>query len=147
MARLAHSSPVLRYFQPPPLQSYSGLTLFRASAALIYHGFGNLTAQTKIKGSAPAYSASYNPATNQQYSDCADANGNVFGLASCAGANAYSYDAENRLTAPANAGGMHYSFDSANATGDVVGFFRHIGRDVIRGNLGTPCLHSPWSNP
>ena len=40
-----------------------------------YDGFGNLTAQNVIAGSAPSFSATPNPATNQIWSS--DANGNT----------------------------------------------------------------------
>ena len=57
-----------------------------------YDGFGNLTQQTVTKGTAPSLSVSYDPATNRQTGECADANGNLCG-------NSYSYDVENRLVA------------------------------------------------
>ena len=40
-----------------------------------------------------------------------------------------------------------FHLDSANATGDVAGFLTHLGREVIRGNIGNPCLDSPYSKP
>src|SRR5271157_4285432 len=45
--------------------------------AYSYDGFGNLTGKTPTKGSAPALSATYNPATNQPYNGNYDANGNA----------------------------------------------------------------------
>jgi RHS repeat-associated protein len=45
--------------------------------AYTYDGFGNLTGKTPTKGSAPALSVSYNPATNQPYNGNYDANGNA----------------------------------------------------------------------
>jgi RHS repeat-associated protein len=45
--------------------------------AYSYDGFGNLTGKTPTKGSAPALSVSYNPATNQPYNGNYDANGNA----------------------------------------------------------------------
>ena len=42
-----------------------------------YDGFGNLTNQTVTKGTAPSLNVSYNPATNRQTGECADANGNL----------------------------------------------------------------------
>lgn len=42
-----------------------------------YDGFENLTTQTVTKGTAPSLSVSYNPATNRQTGECADANGNL----------------------------------------------------------------------
>lgn len=44
-----------------------------------YDGFGNLTTQTVTKGTAPSLNMSYNPATNRQTGECADANGNLCG--------------------------------------------------------------------
>ena len=57
-----------------------------------YDGFGNLTDQNVIAGSAPMFHAVYNPLTNND--SCADANGNetCFG-----GLSGYGYDVENRL--------------------------------------------------
>ena len=61
-----------------------------------YDGFGNLTAQNVIAGSAPAYSATYNPATNQPAgTNTTDANGNVGGSVY----SGYVYDVENRVVA------------------------------------------------
>ncbi len=65
-----------------------------------YDGFGNLTTQTVTKGTAPSLSVSYDPTTNRQTGESADANGNI-----CSGwwsysyscPNAYTYDAENRI--------------------------------------------------
>ena len=42
-----------------------------------YDGFGNLTAENVIKGSAPSMNVAYNAATNRQTGDTADANGSV----------------------------------------------------------------------
>ncbi|MBV8846569.1 MAG: RHS repeat-associated core domain-containing protein [Bryobacterales bacterium] len=84
----------------------------RWSQTFAFDGFGNLTNVAGVN--APGLGVTYNGGTNQQTTDCADANGNIFGLASCAGSNAYTYDIENRLTAPANAGGMRYSYATGN---------------------------------
>jgi YD repeat-containing protein len=51
-----------------------------------YDGFGNLTDQNVIAGSAPAYHVVPDPATN--YVSTTDANGNASG---------YTYDVENRI--------------------------------------------------
>ena len=40
-----------------------------------YDGFGNLTNQTVTSGTAPALNTTYDPATNRQTGECADANG------------------------------------------------------------------------
>jgi len=44
-----------------------------------YNGVGNLQNQTVTAGSAPSLSVVYNASNNRQTSDCADANGNIFG--------------------------------------------------------------------
>ena len=69
-----------------------------------YDGFGNLTNQTVTKGTAPSLSVSYNPATNRQTGECADANGNLCG-------SGYSYDVENRLS---YTGSARYSYAPGN---------------------------------
>ena len=53
-----------------------------------YDGFGNLTVKTPTKGSAPAWSATYNAATNWQMGVQYDANGNP---------PVGTFDVENRL--------------------------------------------------
>jgi RHS repeat-associated protein len=55
-----------------------------------YDGFGNLTDQNVTSGTAPALHVTYDPATNRQTAECADANGNLCG-------SYYSYDVENRF--------------------------------------------------
>ncbi|HEV8414572.1 MAG TPA: RHS repeat-associated core domain-containing protein [Bryobacteraceae bacterium] len=55
-----------------------------------YDGFGNLTDQNVTSGTAPALHVTYDPATNRQTGECADANGNLCG-------SYYSYDVENRF--------------------------------------------------
>lgn len=55
-----------------------------------YDGFGNLTDQNVTFGTAPALHVTYDPATNRQTGECADANGNLCG-------SYYSYDVENRF--------------------------------------------------
>src|ERR1017187_4720115 len=65
--------------------TYDGLQRLASAAttgtqwgeAYSYDGFGNLTGKTVTKGSAPALSATYNPATNQPYNGNYDANGNA----------------------------------------------------------------------
>jgi len=68
-------------------------------------GFGNLTDQNVIKGSAPTMHVVYNSATNRQTGDVADANGNI-------GAG-YSYDIENRML-KAGTGMPQYGYDAGN---------------------------------
>jgi RHS repeat-associated protein len=68
-----------------------------------YDGFGNLTDQNVIKGSAPTMHVAYNYLTNRQTGDAADANGNL-------GTN-YVYDIENRLL-QAGTGAPQYAYDA-----------------------------------
>jgi hypothetical protein len=56
------------------------------------------------KGTAPSLNVSYNPPTNRQTGECADANGNL-----CA--SGYSYDVENRLS---STGSARYSYAPGN---------------------------------
>jgi len=100
------------------------------SQTFTFDGFGNLTNVAGVN--APGLGVTYNGATNQQTTDCADANGNILGLASCVGSNAYTYDIENRLTAPANAGGMRYSYAPGS-------------KRVWRGNGGTTDEVAYWN--
>ena len=71
-----------------------------------YDGFGNLTTQTVIKGSAPSESVAYNYATNLQTGDTADANGNI--------GSGYIYDLDNRLVQPGSSATAHYGYDARN---------------------------------
>jgi YD repeat-containing protein len=71
-----------------------------------YDGFGNLTDQNVIAGSAPSMHVTYNPATNRQYSDSADANGNI----TPSGGYGYQYDVLNRIT---SASGASYNYEYA----------------------------------
>ncbi len=57
-----------------------------------YDGFGNLTDQTLIKGTAPDVHVAYNYLTNRQTGDTADANGNI--------GSTNVYDMDNRLIQP-----------------------------------------------
>lgn len=76
-----------------------------------YDGFGNMTGQTVTKGTAPSLSVSYNPATNRQTGDCADANGNILTTgAGCTGSS-ITYDVENRIR---TAGSAVYSYAPGN---------------------------------
>ena len=72
-----------------------------------YDGFGNLTDQNVILGSAPTLHVAYNAATNRQTGDVADANGNL-------GTN-YVYDWANRLVQPGTAGSTipRYAYDAS----------------------------------
>jgi len=72
-----------------------------------YDGFGNMTQQTVIKGTAPALSVSYDPATNRQTGECADANGNLCG-------SGYVYDVENRVVRNSGTLAWAYSYAPGN---------------------------------
>ena len=75
-----------------------------------YDGFGNLTNQTVTSGTAPALNVTYDPATNRQTGECADANGNLNSYP-CTNA-AYTYDVENRIWSTAT--GAAYSYGPGN---------------------------------
>jgi RHS repeat-associated protein len=80
-----------------------------------YDGFGNLTAKTVSKGSAPTMSVSVNPATNRitgVYNMIYDANGNVTSTPSPSGTSQLAYDAENRMISVV--GQMNYGYDAQN---------------------------------
>ena len=62
-----------------------------------YDGFGNLTTQTVTKGTAPSLSVSYDPATNRQTGESADANGNICTSYTSSCPKPYTYDVENRI--------------------------------------------------
>jgi RHS repeat-associated protein len=70
-----------------------------------YDGFGNLTNQNVIKGSAPTLAVTYDPTTNRRTGETADANGNIGGYP-------YVYDIENRLVGAT--GYDSYAYDPSN---------------------------------
>src|SRR6266852_6627112 len=70
-----------------------------------YDGFGNLTDQNVIKGSAPTMHVVYNASTNRQSGDTADANGNL--------GSGYVYDISNRLL-QASGTTMKYAYAADN---------------------------------
>ena len=73
--------------------------------AYAYDGFGNLTGKTPTQGSAPAFSVSYNPATNQPYNGNYDANGN---------APVGAWNVENRLVSQVLDGTqVNWSYDAS----------------------------------
>jgi RHS repeat-associated protein len=90
-----------------------------------YDGFGNLTDQNVIKGSAPTMHVVYNASTNWQTGDTADANGNL-------GAG-YIYDISNRLLQAAGTT-MQYAYDANNKRiwrgGDEVAFWSPAGQKL-----------------
>src|SRR5207248_304062 len=74
--------------------------------AYTYDGFGNLTAKSVTKGSAPTLSATFDPATNRQAGVTFDVNGNP------AISGTFPYDVENRLMQPNGAGSIpSYGYD------------------------------------
>ncbi len=65
-----------------------------------YDGFGNLTDQNVISGTAPALHVTYDPASNRQTGECADANGNLSAQTTASPCwSGYNYDAANRIVA------------------------------------------------
>jgi YD repeat-containing protein len=74
--------------------------------AYTYDGFGNLTAKTPTKGTAPTMTAAYDAATNHQVGQTYDANGNT-------GFNGtFPYDVENHLLQPLTSGtGLQWTYD------------------------------------
>jgi RHS repeat-associated protein len=76
-----------------------------------FDGFGNLTDQNVIKGSAPSMHVTYSAATNRQSGDVADANGNILGSATPSLQNVF--DIENRITNPGGTA-MKYGYDAGN---------------------------------
>jgi RHS repeat-associated protein len=68
-----------------------------------YDGFGNLTDQNVIKGSAPTMHVVYSAANNRA-GDPADANGNI---------GSYTYDIENRIVQVPNTT-VQYAYDPGN---------------------------------
>jgi RHS repeat-associated protein len=78
-----------------------------------YDGFGNRTAATVIKGSAPMSSFSFDPATNRITNSgfVYDANGNLIQIPN---ASAISYDVENRIVSATGAGQDLYAYAPNN---------------------------------
>ncbi len=123
-----------------------------------YDGFGNLLDQTVTAGTAPSLSVVYNAATNQQTTDCTDANGNVLGATvggNCYGPS-YSYDAKNRISAAAG-GTMFYTYAPDNKrvwrygtdgngtqTSSEIAFWSVTGKKLFTCNLtpGTAVLQN-----
>jgi len=113
-----------------------------------YDGFGNLTDQTVIKGSAPSMHVVYNAATNQQTGDFADANGNI-------GGGTYggpTYDVENRLQGVVNQ--YQYSYAPGNKrvwravfTPDGNGNFPQTTDEVAFWSVNGQKLGKRLSNP
>ncbi len=89
-----------------------------------YDGFGNLTDQTNIKGSAPDVHVAYSYLTNRQTGDTADLNGNI-GVG-------YNYDIDNRLVQPGSSSTARYAYDAANKR---MAWRHRGGRNYI---LGSP---------
>src|SRR5262249_46670414 len=68
-----------------------------------YDGFGNLTGKTPTQGTAPAFSATFDPATNRQTGVSYDGNGNALPT------GAEIVDVENRYLW--NASSQQYTYD------------------------------------
>ena len=75
-----------------------------------YDGFGNLTDQNLIKGTAPQMHVAYNAATNRQTGDTADANGNITNFNGVTSV----YDVENRLQSTNYSGTVRYGYSPQN---------------------------------
>ena len=79
-----------------------------------------------VAGTAPTMTASYNPATNRQYGEQADANGNIGG---------YVYDIENRISqansvAYSYAPGNQRIYKQSNGTGEELTFYGISGQKL-----------------
>ena len=81
--------------------------------AYSYDGFGNLTGKTPTQGSAPAFSATFDPATNRQIGLTYDANGNALPVSSAL------FDVENRYFW--NGVGNGFGLDDENYAYDPFG--------------------------
>jgi RHS repeat-associated protein len=80
-----------------------------------YDGFGNRSAQTVTKGSAPAMSVSVNPATNRVVGLGYDNNGNQTNWTTPLGPVTAAYDVDNRLASISTPNGSEvYAYSSAN---------------------------------
>jgi len=127
-----------------------------------YDGFGNLQTQTVTAGSAPSLSVVYNASNNLQTTDCADANGNIWGNTTGGGScgslsPTYGYDASNRIVTAA--GGVQYGYapgnkrvwkgitTSGNLSSDVITFWSVTGQKLGDYNLtGDPTITYTPSN-
>ena len=117
-----------------------------------YDGFGNLTNQTVTSGSAPALNTTYDPATNRQTGECADANGNINSATNCTNGN--YFDMENRLVrsggspvawaysyAPGNKRVWRGVWSSGTQTADEVTFWSVSGQKLETYQLSQ---YKPW---
>lgn len=77
-----------------------------------YDGFGNMTAQSVTKGSAPTFSLSINAANNRLTNFTYDANGNMTTMPQGAGTATLAYDVENRLIS--SSAGEQYAYGPDN---------------------------------
>jgi len=133
-----------------------------------YDGFGNLQNQTVTAGSAPSLSVVYNASNNRQTTDCADANGNIFGNiaggGSCGSISpSYSYDVTNRIVSVA--GGVQYGYapgnkrvwkgisaynsntGAVNLTQDTITFWSVTGQKLGDYNItADPSVVYSWNN-
>jgi YD repeat-containing protein len=119
-----------------------------------YDGFGNLTDQTVIAGTAPAYHVVYDASKNRISGEAADANGNigsgVFG--------GYAYDVSNRIVgapgnyqyayAPGNKRVWRAVWTSSVLTTDEVTFWSVAGQRLGTYSIAaTPYVISPMAQP
>ena len=74
-----------------------------------------MTGQTVTKGTAPSLSVSYDPATNRQTGECADANGNLNSASPCYGTTSVYYDVENRLVRNSGTLAWAYTYAPGNS--------------------------------
>ena len=98
-----------------------------------YDGFGNLTGQTVTAGSAPAYSAVFNAATNQPSGyGVADANGNMNGFGNYDVANQFigQYGNFQYSYAPGNKRVWRGVWTSGTLTTDEVTFWSPSGQKL-----------------
>jgi RHS repeat-associated protein len=98
-----------------------------------YDGFGNLTGQTVTAGSAPAYSAVFNAATNQPSGyGIADANGNMSGFGNYDVANQFigQYGNFQYSYAPGNKRVWRGVWTSGTLTTDEVTFWSPSGQKL-----------------
>jgi RHS repeat-associated protein len=88
-----------------------------------YDGFGNLTAKTVLKGSAPSLSIYVDPGTNRaNASGSYDANGNAYQYPGMA------YDVENRLVSVSSCcSTTGYGYDAQNKRNFITGTYDYYG--------------------
>ena len=122
-------------------------------------GFGNLTDQNVIAGTAPSYHTTFDTTS---HGGCSDANGNTGANSSCAGLNTMNYDVSNRFVytgynlagppnyeygyAPGNKRLWRGVWTSGTATTDEVVFWSVSGQKLATYQITEPQVGNP-SNP